>query len=256
MERGVKKDAPFSYIIHIMETDMAESNKVPLVDERLSHIAFIMDGNGRWASKKMMPRTFGHKHGAENFKKIVQYCGDIGIKIVTVYAFSTENWGRPQNEVDTIMNLLSEYLDTCEREMEEHNIRYRFIGDMSVLTPELQRKIAYVEEISKDKDLLLNVALNYGSRAEIVNAFNKIVKSGKTEITEADISDALYTAHCPDPDMIVRTGGDIRLSNFLLWQAQYSELYFTDVLWPDLSKENINEIVQEFYNRKRKYGKV
>lgn len=231
-------------------------NKSVKVDERLTHVAFIMDGNGRWAAKRMMPRTFGHKNGAANFKKIVRYCGDIGIKIVTVYAFSTENWGRPQNEVDMIMDLLSEYLDGCEREMDEHDLRYRFIGDMSVLSGELQKKIARVEELSKDKTLLLNVALNYGSRAEIVHAFNKLAAEGKTSVTEKDISDALYTSHCPDPDLIVRTGGDIRLSNFLLWQAQYSELYFTDILWPDLSPSDIDRIVEEFYGRKRRYGKI
>ena len=235
---------------------MADTGKKIKVDDALSHIAFIMDGNGRWATKRMMPRTFGHKHGAENFKKIVEYCGDIGIKTVTVYAFSTENWGRPKTEVDTIMALLDEYVDTCEREMDERDLRYKFIGDMSVLTPALQEKIARVEELSKNKTLLLNVALNYGARAEIVNAFNTLLKEGKTAVTEADVSDALYTSHCSDPDMIVRTGGDIRLSNFLLWQAQYSELYFTDVLWPDLSTDDVDSIVEEFYKRKRRYGKI
>ena len=235
---------------------MAGNENRITVDEKLSHIAFIMDGNGRWAQKRMMPRTYGHKVGAENFKKIVKYCGDIGIKAVTVYAFSTENWGRPKNEVDTIMNLLSQYLDTCEEEMKIHNIRYKFLGDMSVFPPELREKIAKVEKISENNRLLLNVALNYGSRAEMVQAFNKLVKAGKKEITEADISAALYTAHCPDPDIIVRTGGDIRLSNFLLWQAQYSEFYFTDVLWPELSSADVDEIVREFYRRKRKYGKI
>lgn len=235
---------------------MADTGKKIKVDDALSHIAFIMDGNGRWATKRMMPRTFGHKHGAENFKKIVEYCGDIGIKTVTVYAFSTENWGRPKTEVDTIMALLDEYVDTCEREMDERDLRYKFIGDMSVLTPALQEKIARVEELSKNKTLLLNVALNYGARAEIVNAFNTLLKEGKTAVTEADVSDALYTSHCSDPDMIVRTGGDIRLSNFLLWQAQYSELYFTDVLWPDLSTDDVDSIIEEFYKRKRRYGKI
>lgn len=235
---------------------MADLDNKIKVDERLTHIAFIMDGNGRWAQKRMMPRTYGHKHGAENFKKIVRYCGDIGIKAVTVYAFSTENWGRPKAEVDTIMNLLSQYLDSCEEEMKIHNIKYKFLGDMDVFSEDLKKKISYVEEISKDNGLLLNVALNYGSRAEIVHAFNVLAESGKKEIKEEDISSALYTAHCPDPDIIVRTGGDIRLSNFLLWQAQYSEFYFTDVLWPDLSPDDVDEIVREFYRRKRKYGKI
>lgn len=226
------------------------------VDERLRHIAFIMDGNGRWATRRMLPREVGHKNGAANFKKIVQYCGDIGIKIVTVYAFSTENWGRPRREVDAIMRLLSEYLDTCEAEMQIHNIRYRFIGDMSILNAELQEKIRHVEEISAGNGLLLNVALNYGARAELAHAFTTLAAKGLTRVTEEDIAGALYTAHCQDPDMIVRTGGDIRLSNFLLWQASYSELYFTDTLWPDLSPADVDAMVAEFYRRKRKYGKV
>ncbi len=235
---------------------MSETEIRSLVDERLSHIAFIMDGNGRWAQKRLMPRPMGHRAGAETFKKIVKYCGDIGIKAVTVYAFSTENWGRPENEVSTIMNLLSQYLDTCEKEMEIHNVRYKFLGDMSVFSPELRAKIEHVEKLSEGYPLLLNVAINYGSRAELVNAVNTLISEGKTSVTEKDISDALYTSHCGDPDLIVRTGGDIRLSNFLLWQAQYSELYFTDILWPDLKAEDIDNIVREFYGRKRKYGKI
>lgn len=235
---------------------MAEIDNKIKVDERLRHIAFIMDGNGRWAQKRMMPRTYGHKAGAENFRRVVEYCNDIGIKIVTVYAFSTENWGRPRGEVEAIMDLLSGYLDKCEREMEEHKIKYNFLGDMSVLTDELREKIERVEKLSSGYDINLNIALNYGSRAEIAHAFSVLAKKGLKEISEDDISGALYTSHCPDPDIIVRTGGDIRLSNFLLWQAQYSEFYFTDVLWPDLSSENIDEIVREFYRRKRKYGKV
>ena len=235
---------------------MAELGDKIKVDERLRHIAFIMDGNGRWAQKRMMPRTYGHKVGAENFRKVVEYCKEIGIKIVTVYAFSTENWGRPEGEVEAIMGLLSRYLDKCEREMEEHKIRYKFLGDMSVLSASLREKIERVEKLSEKYELNLNIALNYGSRAEIVHAFNVLSKRGLTKVSEDDISSALYTSHCPDPDIIVRTGGDIRLSNFLLWQAQYSEFYFTDVLWPELSSENIDEIVREFYRRKRKYGKI
>lgn len=233
-----------------------KSTEVIKVDDRFSHIAFIMDGNGRWATKRKMPREYGHKCGAANFKKIVKYCGDIGIKTVTAYAFSTENWGRPQNEVDAIMKLVSDYLDTCKKEMDVHKIRYKFIGDISVLSPVLQEKISEVEKTSEKYELQLNVALNYGSRAEIVNAVNKLIKSGAESVTEQDISKSLYTSHCKDPDMIVRTGGDIRLSNFLLWQAEYSEFYFTDILWPDLKPSDVDDIVREFYGRKRKYGKV
>lgn len=236
---------------------MQEKDKVPIsVDERLSHIAFIMDGNGRWAQRRMMPREYGHKAGAANFKKVVRYCGDIGIKTVTVYAFSTENWSRPQREVDAILRLLDEYLDGCEHEREAQDIRYRFIGDRSVLPAALQARIDRVEQISAGRALTLNVALNYGGRDEIVHACNALIAAGKTAVTAEDISSAIYTADSPDPDLIVRTGGELRLSNFLLWQAAYAELYFTDVLWPDLSASDIDEAVRHFYARQRRYGGV
>ena len=224
------------------------------VDARLTHIAFIMDGNGRWAKKRSMPREFGHVNGAKNFKKIIRYCGDIGIKMITVYAFSTENWKRPQHEVDAIMGLLSDYIDDAVASMDENNIRLVFLGDKSIFPAPLRAKIDNVEEISKDKDLLLNIALNYGARAEITHACNTLIDAGKKNVTEADVAAALYTAHCPDPDLIVRTGGDVRLSNFLLWQAAYAELYFTDTLWPDLSTHEIDRIVADFYGRKRRFG--
>lgn len=235
---------------------MGNKKETVRADERLRHIAFIMDGNGRWATKRMLPRAVGHKSGAENFRRIVNYCGDIGIKVVTVYAFSTENWGRPRDEVESLMRLLSDYLDTCVREMEIHKVRYKFIGDTSVFSPEIKAKMQNVEKLSAGYELLLNVGLNYGSRAEITHAFNVLAQKGMKNITEDDISSALYTAGCPDPDLIVRTGGDIRLSNFLLWQAEYSELYFTDILWPDLTFSDVDNIVLEFYKRKRRYGKV
>ncbi len=224
------------------------------VDARLTHIAFIMDGNGRWAKKRSMPREFGHVNGAKNFKKVIRYCGDIGIKMITVYAFSTENWKRPQHEVDAIMGLLSDYIDDAVASMDENNIRLVFLGDKSIFPAPLRAKIDNVEEISKDKDLLLNIALNYGARAEITHACNTLIDAGKKNVTEADVAAALYTAHCPDPDLIVRTGGDVRLSNFLLWQAAYAELYFTDTLWPDLSTHEIDRIVADFYGRKRRFG--
>lgn len=226
------------------------------VDERLRHVAFIMDGNGRWAQRRMMPREYGHKAGAANFKKVVRYCGDIGIKTVTVYAFSTENWSRPKKEVDAILRLLDEYLDGCENEREAQDIRYRFIGDRSVLPEQLQARIDHVERVSAGRELTLNVALNYGGRDEIAHACNALIAAGKTSVTPADISAALYTADSPDPDLIVRTGGELRLSNFLLWQAAYAEFYFTDVLWPDLSPADIDEAVRHFYARQRRYGGV
>ncbi len=220
------------------------------VDERLRHIAFIMDGNGRWANRKNMPREYGHKIGAQTFREITEYCHKIGIKYITVYAFSTENWKRPQREVNAIMGLLDEYLDRQRPE----NASIRFIGDISVLDDKLKTKMIALEKETAGHDALLNVAINYGSRAEIVNAFNKLASEGKKEISEQDISSALYTRDCPDPDLIVRTGGDLRISNFLLWQAAYSEFYFTDTLWPDMTGEDVDRAVSHFYSRKRRFG--
>ncbi len=226
------------------------------VDERLRHIAFIMDGNGRWAKKRSMPREYGHVNGAKTFKKIIRYCGDIGVKIITVYAFSTENWKRPENEVNAIMKLLSEYIDDAVASVDENNIQLHFLGDKTIFPPEIQAKIENAENVSKDKELILNIALNYGARAEIAHACETLIASGKRKISEDDVTSALYTAHCQDPDLIVRTGGDLRLSNFLLWQAAYAEFYFTDTLWPDLDSKEIDKIVTQFYQRKRRYGGV
>ncbi len=235
---------------------MNSKSSVKTVDERLSHIAFIMDGNGRWAKKRGMPRSVGHKYGAKAFRKVVDYCGKIGIKHVTVYAFSTENWGRPQGEIDSIIELLDKYIDECAENMNEYDVRLRFVGDMTPFDDTMKRKIAYVEEMTKDKGLLLDVALNYGGRAEIVHACNQLIKEGYTQISEADISRALYTAGAPDPDLIVRTAGEMRLSNFLMWQSAYSEFYFTDTLWPDMGPDEVDLAVEEFYKRKRRFGKV
>ena len=227
-----------------------------VTDERLKHIAFIMDGNGRWAQMRGREREYGHKEGSEAFKRVVAHCADIGIKTVTVYAFSTENWKRPKNEVNAIMRLLNTYLSNCEDELSKRGVRFRMIGDKSALSPSLVKKIERVERATKDNTLLLNFGLNYGGRAEIVTAVNKLISQNKTAVTEKDISEALYTFDCEDPDLIVRTGGDIRISNFLIWQAAYSELYFTDTLWPDMSDADIDAAVKEFYSRQRRYGGV
>ena len=220
------------------------------VDERLKHIAFIMDGNGRWAKERNMPREYGHKHGAQVFRDITEYCHKIGIKYITVYAFSTENWKRPKREVDAIMKLLDEYLDKQRPE----NASIRFIGDISMLDEKLITKIQKMESETAGHESVLNVAMNYGARAEIVNAFNQLISQGKTEVTADDINSALYTGNCPDPDLIVRTGGDLRISNFLLWQAAYSELYFTDTLWPDMGENEVDKAIEDFYSRKRRFG--
>ena len=221
-----------------------------IVDDRLKHIAFIMDGNGRWATARNKPREFGHKRGAQVFRDITEYCHKIGIKYITVYAFSTENWKRPPKEVNTIMSLLDEYLD---KQMPD-NASIRFIGDISVLNPALVAKIKKTEAATAGHSSVLNVAINYGSRDELVHAFNKLIKEGKTSVNAEDINSALYTGDCPDPDLIVRTGGDLRISNFLLWQAAYSELYFTDTLWPDMTGEEVDAAISHFYSRKRRFG--
>ncbi len=224
------------------------------VDNRLSHIAFIMDGNGRWAKKRGMPREYGHIKGAEKFKQVVRHCGDIGINTVTVYAFSTENWNRPENEVNQLMKLLSQYLDGAEKELSENKIRFVFLGDKSALPSELRERTMRLEELSKEYSLTLNIALNYGGRSELVNAFNLLASEGRTSVTEEDISSHLYTKDSPDPDLIVRTGGDFRISNFLLWQSAYAELCFTRTLWPDLTNKEIDAIVSDFYGRHRRFG--
>lgn len=220
------------------------------------HIAFIMDGNGRWAKKRGLPRELGHKAGSDTFKKICIYCCDLGFEAVTVYAFSTENWKRPKREVDAIMALLDSFLDELKRDHTLYHNRFRFIGDLSVLTPSLREKIAHVEALNAEHTQILNIALNYGGRAELVHAFQTLAADGARDITEEDISECLYTAESGDPDMIVRTGGDLRISNFLLWQAAYAELYFTDKLWPDLTTSDIDDIIRDFSRRKRRFGGV
>ncbi|MBE6562138.1 MAG: di-trans,poly-cis-decaprenylcistransferase [Ruminococcaceae bacterium] len=225
-------------------------------DTGLCHIAFIMDGNGRWAKKRSLPREAGHPVGAKTFKKVVRYCGDIGINNITVYAFSTENWSRPKSEVDAIMSLLDDYIKDAKSSDDENHIKYVFLGDKAQLGEALANKCRELEELTKNNKLLLNIALNYGGRAEIVYAVNKLIAEGRSEITEKDISDSIYTAHCPDPDLIVRTAGEVRTSNFLLWQSAYSEYYFTDVLWPDFDEREVDKAVIDFSKRKRRFGGV
>ena len=223
------------------------------IDERLSHIAFIMDGNGRWAKARALPRKMGHKQGAVAFENIVRECSRLGIKTVTVYAFSTENWKRPKEEIDAIMALLSTYIDEAEK---ESGTRYVFLGDKSVLREDLRVRMEKLEQESKGRDYTLNIAFNYGGRAEIVHAFNALAEQGKKEITEEDISSNLYTKDSPDPDLIVRTANECRISNFLLWQCAYSEFYFTDVLWPDFDEKELHKAIKSFYGRKRNFGGV
>ena len=224
------------------------------VDERLSHIAFIMDGNGRWAKKRGMPREYGHTVGAKVFKEITEYCGDIGINTVTVYAFSTENWKRPKNEVDAIMKLFVDYIYEALGVMMKRDICIKFLGDKTPLPDKMKELMAQVEEGSKNNRKHLNIAINYGGKDEIIHAVNAAYSDGLKTVTEKDIEDRLYTAGQPMPDLIVRTAGEMRLSNFLMWQSAYSELYFTDTLWPDMKPHDVDCAVRAFYNRQRRYG--
>ena len=226
------------------------------VDERLQHIAFIMDGNGRWAKKRGMPREYGHTVGVKKFERVVRYCGDIGIRAVTVYAFSTENWKRPQHEVQAIMGLFNEYLDRAQKMADENQTQVVFLGDKAIFPQNVRERMEMVEKNTAHYPRTLNVAVNYGSRDEIVHAVNTLIAQGKTEITEDDITANLYTAHCPPPDLIVRTGSEQRLSNFLLWQAAYAEFYFCDTLWPDMDDAAVDAAVEAFYARKRRFGGV
>lgn len=226
-----------------------------VAESGLKHMAFIMDGNGRWATSRSLPREAGHKVGAETFENVVRYCGNIGIRCVTVYAFSTENWKRPKNEVNAIMTLLDQYISKATRDNEKNKTQFHFIGDVGALDAELAEKCRTLEKYTADNEQIVNIALNYGGRAEIVHAVKETVKNGE-DITEAALSSHLYTSHCPEPDMIVRTGGETRISNFLMWQSAYSEFYFSKKLWPDFTYDDVNEAVVEYSKRKRRYGGV
>ena len=232
--------------------------------ERLlpQHIGLIMDGNGRWAKKRGLPRQAGHKVGASTFQKIVRYCNKIGIRYLTVYAFSTENWKRPPQEVEAIMNLLRSFLKDAKNHRAE-NVRTRFIGDRSVLAPDLQELMADCEKESASfTGLTLNVAVNYGGRDEIVHATKQFAKdavagnASPDALDEALFSSYLYTKDQPDIDLIIRPSGEMRLSNFLLWQAAYAEYVFMDVLWPDFNEKYLEQALSEYANRNRRFGGV
>ena len=232
--------------------------------ERLpAHIAAVMDGNGRWAQKRGMPRTAGHSAGSEAFQNAAEYLNDLGVKYFTVYAFSTENWKRPEEEVGAIMGLLDRYLRKAIREMTEKNIRLCFFGDLEPLSDSLKQLIAETNEISRHTTgMQVNVCLNYGGRAEIARAARLLAQEcaeGRLQpedITEAAISRKLYSADIPDPDLMIRPGGELRLSNFLLWQNAYTEFYFTDTLWPDMDEAELVRAIAAYQSRKRRYGGI
>ena len=229
------------------------------------HIAVIMDGNGRWAKKRGLPRQAGHKVGAETFRTIATYCKDIGVQYFTVYAFSTENWKRPQDEVDALMNLFRTYLKEAAETMVARGVAVRVLGDLSVLPADIQRQIDEVHALADtlgEDAATASLCINYGGRDEIKNAVRALahdVQAGRLrpeDITEDTISAHLYTAHMPDPDLIIRPSGEVRTSNFLLWQSAYSEYYFTDVLWPDFSTKDMDAAIDDFNRRSRRFGGV
>ncbi len=237
---------------------MAIFNKKEQVKTEFSvlpkHLGIIMDGNGRWAKKRGLPRTAGHKVGADVFKKISKECGRLGIEEVTFYAFSTENWKRPKEEVDALMKLFHDYLIEAKEDLEESgNMRIHFVGERDGITPDLLKLMDdAVETTDSRTGTIVNLAVNYGGRQEIVSAVNKLIASGKTSITEEDISNNVYTA--PDCDLIIRPSGEERLSNFLLWQAAYSEFWYSDVLWPDFTEKDLHSALDEFEKRNRRFG--
>jgi undecaprenyl diphosphate synthase len=234
-----------------------DSNRLP------KHIAIIMDGNGRWASKRALPRVFGHKAGMEALREVVKGCSDIGIKILTVYAFSTENWNRPTDEVSYLMNLLIEYMRKEIKELNKNKVKIKILGDLSGLPKVTREEVEKAVGLTEDNEgIQFNIALNYGGRAEIIDACKKIAeefKEGKIsseEITEDLMSEYLFTQGDIDPDLIIRTSGEMRLSNFLLWQSAYSELVFVEEMWPDFNKKHLEKAILEYQSRDRRFGLV
>ena len=233
-----------------------KKKKAFVTDERLDSVAVICDGNGRWATRRGLPRSAGHVAGAKRIQPALEKFRALGIHHVTLYCFSTENWKRPTEEVDTIMGLVYKYLDevVIEKIKTDKQFCVKFIGDISILPEKLRNKCIEVENMATDKPFVCNVALNYGGRAEIVHAANSAIADGISEITEDILSKYMYTAKSPDPDLIIRTGGDFRVSNFLLWQNAYSEFVVLDTLWPDFDDDEIMKAVKSFYKRKRRFG--
>lgn len=232
-------------------------------DNRLEHIAIIMDGNGRWAKKRGLPRSFGHKKGAEVVKEVAQAAANMGVKFLTLYAFSTENWNRDPEEVATLMSLLRQYLKSDLKELQDNGVRIVFIGERSMLDADIVENMKKIEaDTALNEKMTLCIAISYGSRQEIVNAAKKIAalaKRGDIQPEDVDskmFSDMLYTKDIPDPDLVIRTSGEMRISNYLLWQIAYAEFFFTEVLWPDFNEKILADIVADFKTRERRYGKV
>ena len=227
------------------------------------HVAIILDGNGRWAKKKHLPRNMGHRQGSKVVENIIEDAHNMGIKYLTVYAFSTENWKRPKDEVDALMKLLRDYLKTCIKRANKNNMKVRVIGDVTGLSEDLQQKIAELEEASKNNTgINFTIALNYGSRDEMIRSMKQMAddlsrgKISKEDITEENFKRYLDTRELPDTDLLIRTSGEERLSNFLLWQLAYTEFYFTDVLWPDFNKKELKKAIEYYNGRDRRFGGI
>ena len=248
IKRTAKGRVIYMAIFSKNNTQTAEFSVLP------HHLGIIMDGNGRWAKKRALPRTAGHKVGADVFKKISKKCGRLGIEEVTFYAFSTENWKRPKQEVETLMRLFYDYLIDAKNDLQASgNLRVRFVGETQGMHPKLLELMRDAEkETSSRTGTLINVAVNYGGRQEIVSAVNKLIAEGRESITEDDISSLLYTS--PDCDLIIRPSGEQRLSNFLLWQSAYSEFWYSDVLWPDFTEKDLYQALADFEKRNRRFG--
>jgi len=238
-----------------IKNELFDKNKLP------QHLAIIMDGNGRWAKKRGLPRSAGHKEGAKAVKRVISNCLDLNIPILTIFAFSTENWKRPKNEITYLLKLFERVLSKEKANLIENNIKINFIGRLNELPNALNKKMNELQESTKsNNELILNIAINYGGRAEIVDAINSIImkmdekKLNIEEINENIIRDNLYTHNLPDPDLLIRTAGEMRISNFMIWQIAYTEFWVTPVLWPDFNKDNLIEAVINFQKRVRKYG--
>jgi len=238
---------------------MTDVKPLKLPDKVPTHVAIIMDGNGRWARARSLPRLAGHRAGVDNLRRVLEACVEFGIKYLTIYAFSTENWNRPVDEVRGLMNILEEVIDRELQKLNEKGVQLRHIGRLERLLPELQEKVRHAIELTRNNQkLVLNIAWNYGGRAEIVDAIQQIVADGISpdEVKEDLVSRYLYTAGCPDPDLIIRTAGELRVSNFLIWQGAYSEWYIASTYWPDFDREELFKALCEYANRERRFGRV
>ncbi len=240
-----------------MSSQVQDNEQYPPLAHVPYHVAIIMDGNGRWAKARGLPRLAGHRAGTENLRQVLRAAVEFGIQILTLYAFSTENWGRPENEVKGLLSIFNHVIDRELEELHQEGVQLRHIGRMEHLTPKFRRKIQDAVDLTRNnRRLILNVAFDYGGRAELVDAIRRIVadRVPAERIDEALVSNYLYTAECPDPDLIIRTSGEMRLSNFLIWQSAYSEIYTTPTLWPDFDKGELYEALKAYDKRERRFG--